>query len=529
VTLASILKTRGLVMAFRLLSGDLEGIQGRVVEVEVDLIPALSSFVISGLPGKGIREARERIRSALENSGYRYPDRHRIVVNLAPAAWEKDGAVFDLPIALSILAASGQVDADLFVGWAALGELALDGRVRPVPGCLGIISQLRRSCADAVVVPASNRSVARAVGGMKIEGATSLRQALEVIRGESRGSGAVTEEITSVEDRRDRADLSDVRGHARARRALEIAATGEHPMLMIGPPGCGKSFLARRLCGLLPPLDREQQIEVTQIQEVCGSGCEQLVTDRPFRAPHHSVSWAGLIGGGSPPNPGEVTRAHHGVLFLDEFPEIARRSLEALREPMEEGSVTISRSGSSRTFPCRFLIIAAMNPCPCGHAGDAGTRRCRCSGAALAAYSARISGPMLDRFDIRISIEPISGHQLLEEPRRVPESSAEVARRVVEARQRALDRGQLVPNRDLQWRDRSRWAPLSDPVTRWLIEAQNQGELSTRGLTRLMRLGRTIADLRASEAIERVDLLEAMSLRSGSGPASRAVSLAIQR
>jgi len=291
-------------MAFRLLSGDLFGIEGREVEVEVDLIPALSSFVISGLPGKGIREARERIRSALENSGFRYPDRYRIVINLAPASWHKDGASFDLPIAISILAASGQIEPEFLAGWAVLGELALDGRVRSVAGCLGIIARLRRSTARSVMVPASNHSLASAVEGIEVVGVSTLQQALEVLRG-ARTDPPAPNSGEAIDPEQPFEDLADVRGHAQARRVLEIAATGEHSLLMVGPPGSGKSFLARRLPGLLPPLDRNQQVEVTQIHEVCGDvGHQQLVTTRPFRAPHHSVSWAGLIGGGSPPVPG---------------------------------------------------------------------------------------------------------------------------------------------------------------------------------------------------------------------------------
>ena len=510
-------------MAFRLLSGDLFGIEGREVEVEVDLIPALASFVISGLPGKGIREARERIRSALENSGFRYPDRHRIVINLAPASWHKDGAAFDLPIAISILAASGQIEPEFLAGWAVLGELALDGRVRSVAGCLGIIARLRRSTARSVMVPVSNHSLASAVEGIEVVGVSTLQQALEVLRGARTDPPAPNsgEAIDPVEPFQ---DLADVRGHAQARRVLEIAATGEHSLLMVGPPGSGKSFLARRLPGLLPPLDRNQQVEVTQIHEVCGDvGRQQLVASRPFRAPHHSVSWAGLIGGGSPPVPGEVTRAHHGVLFLDEFPELARRSLEALREPLEEGAVTISRSGWSRKFPSRFLLIAAMNPCPCGHAMAPGAQRCRCSNATLAHYRARISGPILDRVDLHIQIEPISGRQLLDPPDGSLESSSVVRARIEQTRQRARDRGQQGPNRDLEWSDHRRWAPLSGEARQLLLDGQQQGAISTRGLTRWLRLARTIADMRSGEQIESVDLLEALTLRT---PTSSLVSLA---
>lgn len=506
-------------LSFRLLSGDLDGIDGRIVEVEVDLIPALSSFVISGLPGKGIRESRERIRSALENSGYRYPDRYRIVINLAPAAWEKDGAIFDLPIALSILAESGQVPRESLYNWAALGELALDGRLRHVPGSLGVVTALRNVSLESVIVPAENRAIARQVDGIRAEGARDLREAIAVIVEGARGTGIELIDPVSDSPTPVGRDLSDVRGHAVARRALEVAATGEHPMLMVGPPGSGKSFLACRLPSLLPPLDREERLEVTQIQDVYGIYREAIaVTERPFRCPHHTVSWAGLIGGGSPPSPGEVTLAHHGVLFLDEFPEISRRSLEALREPLEEGKVTISRARSSRTFPARFLLIAAMNPCPCGGPRDAagksaGRRLCRCSSSTLAAYAARVSGPLLDRFDIRIRVEAISGASLFEDDSPVLESSGEVAIRVERARQRAVLRGQQGTNRNLEWRDRHRWAPLSSEAKKFLIECGEQAELSTRGMTRLLRLSRTIADLRGGDRIEQVDLIEALSLR----------------
>ncbi|MDE0960232.1 MAG: YifB family Mg chelatase-like AAA ATPase [Planctomycetota bacterium] len=504
-------------MAFRLLSGDLFGIEGREVEVEVDLIPALSSFVISGLPGKGIRESRERIRSALENSGFRYPDRHRIVINLAPASWHKDGAAFDLPIAISILAASGQIAPESLRGWAVLGELALDGRVRSIAGCLGIITRLRRSAVRSVLVPASNHSLALAVEGLHVVGASTLQEALAVIRGERIDPPATVPGAPSDRPEEPFPDLSEVRGHHHARRVLEISATGEHSLLMVGPPGSGKSFLARRLPGILPPMNQNQQVEVTQIHDVCGEFAhQQLVISRPFRAPHHSVSWAGLIGGGSPPMPGEVTRAHHGVLFLDEFPELARRSLEALREPLEEGSVTISRSGWSRKFPSRFLLVAAMNPCPCGYASASSPTRCRCSPTTLANYRARISGPIIDRVDLHLQIEPISAQQLLDPPDRSLESSAVVRRRIEQARQRATDRGQQGPNRDLEWSDHDGWAPLSREARQLLLDGQQQGEVSTRGLTRWLRLARTIADMRSGEQIEAVDLLEAMTLRTPS-------------
>ncbi|MGE4618445.1 MAG: YifB family Mg chelatase-like AAA ATPase [Planctomycetota bacterium] len=512
-------------MSFRLLSGNLDGIAGRIVEVEVDLIPALSSFVISGLPGKGIRESRERIRSALENSGYRYPDRHRIVVNLAPATWQKDGAVFDLPIALAILAASGQVPAEALGRWAALGELALDGRIRKVPGALGIVTTLQKTAVAAVVVAADDLGEVRQVTGIRSEGVRNLRQAVSVMAEGAAGTEVVDHRSVSDTAVAAKPDLADVKGHGAIRRALEIAATGEHPMLMVGPPGSGKSFLAGRLPSILPPLDQAERLEVTQIRDVCGLHQEQgLVRDRPFRCPHHSVSSAGLVGGGSPPVPGEVTLAHRGVLFLDEFPEISRRSLEALREPLEAGEVTLSRSQFSRTFPARFLLIAAMNPCPCGgvlrpssppwqqRRGDR-RQRCRCSTAVLSSYAARISGPLLDRFDIRVPIQPISSDVLFDEGGAAAESSHQVAERVVRARKRREQRGQKSTNRDLEWKDRQRWAPLSSGAKQFFIDCGDEGGLTTRGMTRLLRLSRTISDLRGGDLIEESDLIEALSLR----------------
>ena len=508
-------------MSFRFFSGDLEGIEGRVVEVEVDLIPALSSFVISGLPGKGIREARERIRSALENSGFRYPDRHRIVVNLAPASWEKDGAVFDLPIALSILAASGQIPEQSLHSWAAIGELALDGRLRKVPGCLGILSALRSSPRQSVVVPVDNSSDAEGVSSIHSVGACHLREAIAII---VEGAGGARRSLPPAETATapgEEVDLADVRGHHHARRALEVAAAGEHPLLMVGPPGSGKSFLACRLPSILPPLDGEERLEVTQIHDVCRlQRSTPVLQDRPFRSPHHSISWAGLIGGGSPPIPGEVTLAHRGVLFLDEFPEIQRRSLEALREPLEAGEVTISRSRHATTFPAHFLLVAAMNPCPCGGQQASPGRRgrsggCRCSTAKLAAYRSRVSGPLLDRFDIRIGVEAISSARLFDTAADRSESSRVVRSRVEAARRKAMGRGQQRSNRQLEWKHRQRWAPLSDRARQLMIDHAEQKSISTRGLTRLLRLGRTIADLRGADDIEEVDLIEALSLRGG--------------
>ncbi len=495
----------------------LDGLTAPPVTVEVHLANGLPSFTLVGLADTEVKEARERVRAALQNSALEFPHNKRITVNLAPADLPKESGRFDLPIALGILAASGQIDAQRLAHTEFAGELSLAGDLRPVRGAIAMALALKRAGATrALVLPQSSAQEAALVPGLRVHGATHL---LDVVRSllpaEAEGVAALPlAEAVIAADRQPTSavaiDLRDVKGQAAAKRALEVAAAGGHSALMAGPPGTGKSMLAQRFVGLLPGLSETQALESAAVISLNGSSFDASQwARRPFRSPHHTASSVALVGGGSPPRPGEISLAHEGVLFLDELPEFPRMALEALREPLETGRIVISRAARQAEFPARFQLLAAMNPCPCGHHGST-LRPCRCTPEAVSRYQARISGPLLDRIDLQVDVPALGAETLARAPD--GESSAVVAVRVAVAQQWQRDRqGSL--NATL-WGDAlDTHCALDDAASRLLAAAASRLAWSARSHHRVLRVARTIADLAASTSIQVDHLAEAIQYR----------------
>jgi magnesium chelatase family protein len=489
------------------------GIEARPVEVEVDVQTGLPTIQIVGLPDAAVRESRERVRSALRNCGFDLPPR-AVTVNLAPADLRKEGNHLDLAIALALLAAHGALDAATLEGRLVIGELGLDGAVRPVRGALAVADAAQRAGCAQLLLPAANAAEAAALGAVPAHGVASLGDALGHLTGE-RPLGAAPPDRDWSPSAEPAVDLADVRGQTVAKRALEIAAAGAHNLLLIGPPGAGKTLLARTLPGILPPLDRVEAVAVTKVHSLAADEPPSgLLRVRPFRAPHAGVSAAGLIGGGPLSRPGEVSLAHAGVLFLDELPEFRRDALEALRQPLEDGVVTIARARAAHLFPARFMLVAAMNPCPCGHLGDP-RHPCRCPLPLIERYRARVSGPLLDRVDLHVEVPPV---RLVDLRAEVAEPSREIAERV--ARARLTQRARFEPLAPLPANAALEGAALREHCTldeagRELAErAFERLGFSARALHRVLKVARTIADLADRSAIEASHVAEAIQYRS---------------
>ena len=503
-------------MLARVLSSAVMGIDAYIVEVELDISDGLPAFATVGLPDNAVKESRERVTAAIKNSGFYFPT-SRITVNLAPADVRKEGSAFDLPIAIGLMAATGQIQTDNFDKLLILGELALDGSVRSVHGCLPMAAIAKEQQLTGIILPKANAKEAAVIDSLAVYPVESLHEAVEHLNGKET-IPPFQYDIREAFGQHSEypVDFVDVKGQEHVKRAIEVAAAGGHNLIMIGPPGSGKTMIAKRIPTILPDMTLEEALETTKIHSIMGllGNDVPLIATRPYRSPHHTISDAGLIGGGKFPRPGEVSLSHHGVLFLDELPEFRKNVLEVMRQPLEDGQVAIARAAASYTYPANFMLVAAMNPCPCGFFGDP-SRDCRCSPRQIQSYISRISGPLLDRIDLQVEVPAVNYNDLASEFAGEPSTS--IRERVQQARhiqQRRFTQAQIYCNANMESRHLREFCKVEDAAQELLRVAITQLGLSARAYDRILKVARTIADLVGSEAIAAEHVSEAIQYRS---------------